>query len=88
MFTMLLTMFMILVLFIFVCHDVVFSSHAMITSSSSSSCAHGMNTHRCNDFHSRRNVSHVHKSRNASYGHLISYSTNDVAYILYCKFGR
>jgi hypothetical protein len=47
-----------------------------------------MSRHRHNDFHARHNVSHVHKTRNASQGHSISYSTYDVPYILYCKSGK
>jgi hypothetical protein len=59
-------------------HNVVYASHAMITSSRSS-YAHGR---------SRHNVSHVPKAKNASYGYSISYSTYDASYVLYFKSGK
>jgi hypothetical protein len=60
-------------------HDVVFDSHAMF-GSSSSSYAHGRNRHW-------RHVHHVasHAPRNASNGPTILYQTYDASFVLMCK---
>jgi hypothetical protein len=68
-----------------ICHDVVFSSHAMIASLSRSSFDHGRSRPRCNAHHV---VSHVPKARNASHGPCILYRTFDVSYVLHCKSSR
>jgi hypothetical protein len=61
------------------CHDVVFDSHAMFASSSSS-YAHGRNI-------PRRHVHHVasHAPRNASNGPTMLYQTYDASFVLMCK---
>jgi hypothetical protein len=64
-------------------HYDIYSSHAMIASTSSS-FAHDR---------SRQNVSyarsiHVPKARNASYSPSISYHTFDASYVLYCKSSK
>jgi hypothetical protein len=63
-------------------HDVVYSSYAMIASSSTSSLAHGRSRPRR---HAHHVVSHAPKTRNASYGHFVSFCMVDASYILYCK---
>jgi hypothetical protein len=90
MFTMFLEMFMMLVLIMLfiLCIMMLFCPSWHVASSSNTSCAHGMSRRMCNDFHARHNVSHVPKARNGSYGHLISYSTYDDSYVLYCKFEK
>jgi hypothetical protein len=62
-------------------HDVVYSSHAMIASSSSS-YANGRPT--------RHNhvVSHAPKASNASHGLYMLFLTFDASYVLYCKNGK
>jgi hypothetical protein len=61
-------------------HDVVFASHAMIDSSSSS-----YTRGRCRPWRHAHHVgSHAPKTRNAS--HSISYF--DASYVMYCKSGR
>jgi hypothetical protein len=60
-------------------HDVVFNSHAMFASSSSSH-VHGRSRSRCH-------VHHVvsHEPRNATNGPTILYHTYDASYVLVCK---
>jgi hypothetical protein len=60
-------------------HDVVFDSHSMFASSSSS-YAHGRNR-------PRRHVQHVasHAPRNASNGPTMFYQTYDASFVLMCK---
>jgi hypothetical protein len=59
-------------------HDVVFDSHAMFASSSSS-YAHGRNRPR------RHHVSYDARPRNASNGLTMIYQTYDASFILLCK---
>jgi hypothetical protein len=66
----------IIILFFPVCHDDVFSSHAMF--STSSSYAHGRNRPRCNHV-----VSHV--PRKVSTGPTAIYHTCDTSIVLSCK---
>jgi hypothetical protein len=62
-------------------HDVIYSSHAMIASCSSSH-AHGRP--RCH----AHVVSHAPKSKNASHGPSMLFRTFDASYVLYCKNDR
>jgi hypothetical protein len=62
-------------------HDAIYSSHAMVTSSSSSH-AHGRPRRRAHV------VSHAPKDRNASHGPSILFRTFDASYVLYCKNDR
>jgi hypothetical protein len=55
------------------CHDVVYSSYAMTTSSSSSHVRHN------------HAASHAPKDRNASHGPSMIFHTFDASYVLYCK---
>jgi hypothetical protein len=64
-------------------HDVVYASHAMVASFSTS-VAHGRSRHNVSHVRS----THVLKARNASYGPSISYCTFDASYLLYCKYGK
>jgi hypothetical protein len=56
-----------------------------VTTSSSSSHAHGRSRHRR---HACYVVCHVPKIRNASYGPSILYHTFDASYMLHCKNDR
>jgi hypothetical protein len=63
------------------CHEAIYSSHAMIASSSSSH-AHGRP--RCH----APIVSHLPTTRNASDGPSMLFRTFDASYVLYCKNDR
>jgi hypothetical protein len=62
-------------------HDVIYSSHAMIASSSSSH-VHGRPEHRIHV------VSHAPKYRNSSHGPSMLFCTFDASYVVYCKNDR
>jgi hypothetical protein len=65
-----------------ICHDIVFDSHAMFASSSSS-YVHGRSRFR---HHVENVVSHT--PRNASNDETMLYHTYDASYVLYCKNGK
>jgi hypothetical protein len=65
-------------------HDAIYAPHAMIASSSASYDHGSSRTRR----HAHHDVSHMPRTRSASYGPSMLYCTFDASYVLYCKSGK